>query len=128
MRLCGSGIARCAANAGAKVTSFVSSMALGADCIEDCELLRVARTGEVLGHRVVAPSTLGTFLRSFSFGHVRQLDRVLGQTLRRASAAGTGPREGRLVVEGLSDEVCVVVVTDSALVAGKDADDHQGHL
>jgi hypothetical protein len=34
--------------------SFVSSMALGADCIEDCELLRVARTGEVLGHRVVA--------------------------------------------------------------------------
>jgi hypothetical protein len=30
----------------------------------------------VLGHKVMAPSTLGTFLRSFTFGHLRQLDRV----------------------------------------------------
>jgi len=88
-----------AANAGAKVMTLVSSMALGADCIEDCDLLRVARTGQVLGHRVAAPSTLGTFLRSFSFGHVRQLDRVLGETLRRAWAAGAGPGDGRLVVD-----------------------------
>src|SRR5215212_1004158 len=64
-----------AANAGRKVMTLVSSMALGADCIEDCDFLRSGRTAAVLGHRVAAPSTLGTFLRSFTFGHVRQLDR-----------------------------------------------------
>ena len=60
-----------AANAGAKVMTLVSAMALGADCIDDCESLRAGRTGQVLGHRVAAPSTLGTFLRAFTFGHVR---------------------------------------------------------
>jgi hypothetical protein len=88
-----------AANPGAKVMSLVSAMALGADSIEDCDLLRAARTGQVLGHRVAAPSTLGTFLRSFTFGHVRQLDRVLGETLTRAWAAGAGPGDGRLIVD-----------------------------
>jgi len=88
-----------AANVGAKVMTLVSAMALGADCIDDCDLLRAGRTGQVLGHRVVAPSTLGTFLRSFSFGHVRQLDRVLADTLTRAWAAGAGPGDGRLVVD-----------------------------
>ena len=88
-----------AANPGAKVMSLVSAMALGADSIEDCDLLRAARTGQVLGHPVLAPSTLGTFLRSFTFGHVRQLDRVLGETLRRAWAAGAGPGDGRLIVD-----------------------------
>jgi hypothetical protein len=72
-------------------------------CATPAERLRIERLvaviGEVLGHRLVAPSTLGTFLRSFTFGHVRQLDRVLGETLRRAWAAGAGPREGRLVVD-----------------------------
>jgi hypothetical protein len=88
-----------AANAGAKVMTLVSAMALGADSIEDCDVLRARRTGAVLGHRVAAPSTLGTFLRAFTFGHVRQLDRVLDQTLARAWAAGAGPGDGRLVVE-----------------------------
>jgi len=88
-----------AANPGAKVMSLVSAMALGADSIEDCDLLRAARTAQVLGHRVAAPSTLGTFLRSFTFGHVRQLDRVLGETLTRAWAAGAGPGDGRLIVD-----------------------------
>ena len=88
-----------AANAGAKVMTLVSAMALGADCIDDCDILRAGRTGQVLGHRVAAPSTLGTFLRAFTFGHVRQLDRVLGETLGRAWAAGAGPGDGRLVVD-----------------------------
>jgi hypothetical protein len=88
-----------AANVGAKVMTLVSAMALGADCIDDCDLLRAGRTGQVLGHQVAAPSTLGTFLRAFTFGHVRQLDRVLGDTLTRAWAAGAGPGEGRLVVD-----------------------------
>jgi Transposase DDE domain group 1 len=88
-----------AGNEGAKVMTLVSAMALGADCIDDCDLLRCGRTADVLGHRVMAPSTLGTFLRAFTFGHVRQLDRVLGEALQRAWAAGAGPGDGRLVVD-----------------------------
>ena len=88
-----------AANAGRKVMSLVSAMALGADCIDDCDVLRSGQTRAVLGHGVAAPSTLGTFLRAFTFGHVRQLDRVLADSLRRAWAAGAGPGEDRLVVD-----------------------------
>jgi DDE family transposase len=88
-----------AANAGRKVMSLVSAMCLGADCIDDCGVLRAGQTGTVLGHGVTAPSTLGTFLRAFTFGHVRQLDRVLADTLRRAWAAGAGPGQERLVVD-----------------------------
>jgi len=88
-----------AANPGAKILTLISAMALGADCIDDCDLLRAGRTGQVLGHQVAAPSTLGTFLRAFTFGHVRQLDRVLGEALTRAWQAGAGPGEGRLVID-----------------------------
>ena len=88
-----------AANPGRKVMSLVSAMALGADCIDDCDVLRSGQTRAVLGHTVAAPSTLGTFLRAFTFGHVRQLDRVLAETLSRAWAAGAGPGDGRLVVD-----------------------------
>ncbi len=88
-----------AANAGRKVMTLISAMALGADCIDDCEVLRSGQTRVVLGHRVVAPSTLGTFLRAFTFGHVRQLDRVLAESLSRAWAAGAGPGADRLVVD-----------------------------
>jgi hypothetical protein len=87
------------ANAGRKVMTMVSAMALGADCIEDCDVLRSGQTAAVLGHRVAAPSTLGTFLRAFTFGHVRQLDRVLADSLTRAWAAGGGPGAERLVVD-----------------------------
>jgi hypothetical protein len=61
----------------------------------------------VLGHRVLAPSTLGTFLRSFTFGHVRQLDRVLAEALRRAWSAGAGPGSERLVID-IDSFVCEV--------------------
>jgi hypothetical protein len=88
-----------AANPGRKVMTFVSAMALGADCIDDCDVLRSGQTRAVLGHRVAAPSTLGTFLRAFTFGHVRQLDRVLAESLARAWAAGAGPGDQRLIVD-----------------------------
>jgi hypothetical protein len=87
------------ANPGEKVMTLISAMALGADCIEDCDVLRAGRTGLVLGHRVVAPSTLGTFLRAFTFGHVRQLDRVLDQLIEQAWATDAGPGDDRLVVD-----------------------------
>jgi hypothetical protein len=66
-----------ASRPGRKVLSLMHAMLLGADCIDDCDVLRAGNTEAILGHRAMAPSTLGTFLRSFSFGHVRQLDRVL---------------------------------------------------
>ena len=88
-----------AANPGRKVMTLVSAMALGADCIDDCGVLRSGQTRAVLGHDVAAPSTLGTFLRAFTFGHVRQLDRVLAESLSRAWLAGGGPGDQRLVVD-----------------------------
>ena len=55
-------------------------------------LLHESATAAVLGHAVRAPSTLGTFLRGFTWGHARQLDKVAGELLGRASAAGGRPR------------------------------------
>jgi hypothetical protein len=76
---------------GRKVMTLVHSLLAGGDCIDDADVLRSGSTGAVLGHRVMAPSTLGTFLRSFTFGHVRQLDRLTEAVLTRAWAAGAGP-------------------------------------
>ncbi len=76
---------------GRKVLTLVHSMISGGSCIDDADRLRSGATGAVLGHRVMAPSTLGTFLRAFTFGHVRQLEKVIAETIRRAWAAGAGP-------------------------------------
>jgi hypothetical protein len=88
-----------AANAGRKVMAILYAMLLGADSIDDCRLLRAGRTRRLLGGWLPAPSTLGTFLRAFTFGHVRQLDALLGRALERAWRAGAGPGTGRLVVD-----------------------------
>jgi hypothetical protein len=82
-------------------------MLAGGDCIDDADLLRCGATDQVLGHRVMAPSTLGTFLRSFTFGHVRQLDRLGEQILTRAWAAGAGPGDGPMTMD-LDSTVCEV--------------------
>jgi hypothetical protein len=58
------------ANAGMKVASLVAGMVASADCIDDMALLRHGGMGR-LCDRAYAPSTLGSFLRSFTFGHVR---------------------------------------------------------
>jgi hypothetical protein len=68
------------ANAGLKVTSLVAGMAAGADSIEDMALLRHGGMSRVFV-RAYAPSTLGSFLRAFTFGHVRQLDAVASRFL-----------------------------------------------
>ena len=88
-----------AALPGRKVMSLVHGMLAGADSIDDMNMLRAGSTGLILGHRVMAPSTLGTFLRAFSFGHVRQLDRVLDRAICRSWQAGAGPGEGPLVID-----------------------------
>jgi hypothetical protein len=97
-----------AGNAGRKIMSLIFAMALGADSIDDCDVLRAGRTRRLLGGWIAAPSTLGTFLRAFTFGHVRQLDRLLGEALTRAWQVGAGPGDERLVidVDSFVGEVC----------------------
>jgi len=97
-----------AANAGRKVMALLFAMVLGADSIDDTGVLRAGRTRRLLGGWIPAPSTLGTFLRAFTFGHVRQLDRLLAESLTRAWKAGAGPGDGRLVidVDSFVGEVC----------------------
>jgi len=97
-----------AANAGRKVMAILYAMVMGADNIDDCDVLRTGRTRRLLGGWIPAPSTLGTFLRAFTFGHVRQLDRLLAESLTRAWKAGAGPGDGRLLidVDSFVGEVC----------------------
>src|SRR3954470_7765569 len=68
------------ANAGGKVSALVAGMGAGADSIEDMALLRHGAMGTIFD-RPYAPSTLGSFLRAFTFGHVRQLDAVASRFL-----------------------------------------------
>ena len=87
------------ANTGDKIMTLVASALAGGDCIDDADALRAGGTARVLGCLVKAPSTLGTFLRSFRWGHVRQLDRVSRELLSRAWAAGAGPGDGPLTID-----------------------------
>jgi hypothetical protein len=68
------------ANAALKVASLVGGMVAGADSIDDMALLRHGGMGRVFA-RAYAPSTLGSFLRAFTFGHVRQLDAIASRFL-----------------------------------------------
>ena len=82
------------ANVGHKAMTLVHSALAGGDSINDADALRAGSTQAALGHAVLAPSTLGTFLRSFTWGHARQLDKVSGLLLARAWAAGGRPGPG----------------------------------
>ncbi len=93
------------ANVGDKLLTLVASALAGGDCIDDADALRPGGTEQALGCVVKAPSTLGTFLRSFRWGHVRQLDRVSREALARAWAAGAGPGDDPLTID-LDSTVC----------------------
>ena len=97
------------ANTGDKMMTLVASALAGGDCIDDADVLRTGGTACTLGGTVKAPSTLGTFLRSFRWGHVRQLDRVSRELLARAGRPGrdpaTGPGDGPLTIE-LDSTIC----------------------
>ena len=93
------------ANAGDKMLTLVASALAGGDCIDDADVLRTGRTAGALGCVVKAPSTLGTFLRSFRWSHARQLDRVSRELLARAWAAGAGPGDGPLTID-LDSTLC----------------------
>src|SRR5665647_227730 len=87
------------ANPGLKVSSLVAGMVAGADSIDDMALLRHGGMGNIFTN-AYAPSTLGSFLRSFTFGHVRQLDAVSARFL--TGLAATTP-----LVAGIDDQVMV---------------------
>ena len=93
------------ANPGDKMLTLVASALAGGDCIDDADVLRTGGTAQTLGCVVKAPSTLGTFLRSFRWGHVRQLDRVSHELLAGAWSAGAGPGDDPLTID-LDSTLC----------------------
>ena len=103
------------ANAGLKVTSLVAGMVAGADSIDDMALLRHGGMGRVFKN-AYAPSTLGSFLRAFTFGHVRQLDAVASRFLLGlaahtpliGSASGPAADTSRLVMVDIDDTIIEV--------------------
>jgi len=92
---------------GRKVCSLVATILAGGTHIDHADMLRAGATEGVLPFCVMAPSTLGTFLRAFTFGHVRQLDRVIAEVLQRVWKAGPGPGNGRLVID-VDSTICEV--------------------
>jgi len=94
-----------AAHGGDKLLTLIMSALAGGDCIDDANALRAGGTERVLGFSVKAASTLGTFLRSFRWGHVRQLDAVSRHLLARAWAAGAGPGSEPLTID-LDSTIC----------------------
>ena len=93
------------ANVGDKLLTLVMSALAGGDCIDDAAALRAGGTAGVLGFAIKAASTLGTFLRSFRWGHVRQLDAVTRHLLARAWAAGAGPGSAPFTID-LDSTIC----------------------
>lgn len=84
---------------GRKVLTMVCAIIAGATHIDHVDVLRAGSTRRVLPFRVMAPSTIGTFLRAFTFGHVRQLDAVADRVLARAWGLGAGPGSDPLVID-----------------------------
>jgi len=96
------------ANAGLKVASLVAGMSVGADSIDDMAVLRHGGMGRVFTH-AYAPSTLGSFLRSFAFGHVRQLDAVASRFLTELAAVSpVTAGVGELAILDVDDTVVEV--------------------
>lgn len=86
------------ANPGAKFLTLVLTLVAGGSHIDHVDMLRAGDTRRILPFRVAAPSTVGTFLRSFTWGHVCQLARVSAETLKRAwSQPGAGPGESLVI-------------------------------
>ena len=95
------------AGAGRKVLTLVASVLVGGRCIDDTDRLRSGASQAVLPFRVVAPWTAGSFLRSFTFGHVRRLDKVQEAALGQAWSVGAAPGVEEMTVD-LDSTVCEV--------------------
>jgi hypothetical protein len=95
------------ARPGRKVLTVAHAMCAGSSYIDHADMLHAGATSAVLGHRVMAPSTIGTFLRSFTFGHCRQMEAVNGHALERVWSAGAGPGAEPLVID-IDSTICEV--------------------
>jgi hypothetical protein len=82
VRIADARIASGAANPAPKLVTVVAGMCAGADCIDDIDVVRSGGMTTLFGG-VYAPSTVGTLLREFTFGHARQLESVLREHLVR---------------------------------------------
>ena len=120
------------ANTGDKMMTLVASALAGRDCIDDADVLRTGGTARAIGCVVNAPSTLGTFLRSFRWGHVRQLDRVSRELLARVWSTGAGPGDAPLTID-LDSTICIPIYWNRAwpvrlslpIIPGVDASSHR---
>ena len=92
---------------GRMILTLAQGIVADGDCIDDVEVLRAGATEAVLGHKAMAASTCGTFLRSFTFGHIRQLDQLTGEILGRAWAAGAGPGDEPMTID-VDSTICEV--------------------
>ena len=92
---------------GAKMLAAVWAMLVGGSFIDDTDRLRAGSAGAVLGFVPSAPSTVGTWLRSFTWGHVRRLDRAQELALGRAWDGGAAPAAGRITVD-VDSTICEV--------------------
>lgn len=95
------------ARPGRKVLTLVAAILAGGSHIDHADKLRAGATERVLPFRVMAPSTLGTFLRSFTFGHIRQLDAVIAVAIGRAWSLGAGPGGSPMTID-LDSTICEV--------------------
>lgn len=95
------------ARPGRKVLTLITALLREASHIDHADRLRTGSTQRLLPFRVMAPSTLGTFLRAFTFGHIRQLDRVIAETIRRAWSLGAGPGDRPMAID-MDSTICEV--------------------
>lgn len=92
---------------GRKALTLIHAMVAGATHIDHADVLRAGACEAVLAHRVMAPSTVGTFLRSFTFGHIRQFEAATAEIIERAWALGAGPGDRQLVID-VDSTICEV--------------------
>ena len=92
---------------GRKVATVVHGILAGGECIDDLGVLRAGATERVLPFRPMAPSTVGTWLRSLTFGHIRQLDKLTEQLLSRGWSAGAGPGDAPMTID-VDSTICEV--------------------
>ena len=95
------------ANPGRKTLTLAASMLVGGSHIDHVDALGAGSTDRVLGFGVAAASTVGTFLRSFTWGHVRQLEKAVSEALGRVWGLGAGPGGGDLVLD-FDSTICEV--------------------
>ena len=93
------------ANVGDKAMTVIHSALAGGDSIDDCDVLRAGSTEAVLGHAVLAPSTIGTFLRSLQLGSRPSAGPSGRRVAGRAWAAGAGPGEVAVTID-VDSSIC----------------------